>query len=82
MHKPRGELLNIRPILHFVGFRGDEYPRAVRIFGRPDYIHFRWDTRARRDIHPLDTVVFAKGTDADPPSHFNGPDIAEPDDCA
>lgn len=74
--------MTIRPCLHFIGFRGDEYLRAVRIFGRPDYIHFRWDTRARRDIHSLDTVVFAKGTESDPPSRFNGPDIVEPTDSA
>ncbi|MGI4875950.1 MAG: hypothetical protein ACRYG4_00520 [Janthinobacterium lividum] len=51
---------------HFVGFRGDEYARACRIFGRPDFIHYGWDRRAQRDIAPGDRVVFAKG-DADQP---------------
>lgn len=40
------------------------------------------EVAARRDIHPLDRVAFAKGTEADPPSRFNGPDIVEPDDGA
>lgn len=25
--------------LHFVGFCGDEYSRAVLVFGEPDFIH-------------------------------------------
>lgn len=56
------------PCLHFIGFRGDEYPRAVRIFGRPDFIHRYWDYRALGDIAPGDTVVFAKGTERDQPN--------------
>lgn len=32
--------------LHFVGFRGDEYNRAVAVFGTPDFIHRSWDARA------------------------------------
>ena len=46
-------------ILHFVGFRGDEYYRATRIFGWPDMIHYHWDKRAISDVSPGDTVVFA-----------------------
>lgn len=65
-------------MVHFVGFRGDEYGRACRIFGRPDFIHIRWDRRARREIAPADVVVFAKGGADQPPSQFNGPDIVEP----
>lgn len=67
----------MRPALHFVAFRGDEYLRAIRIWGTPDFIHQRWDTRAKRELHPGDTVIFAKGTADDPPSRFNGPDIIE-----
>jgi hypothetical protein len=50
----------MRPIVHFVGFRGDEYTRACRIWGKPHYVHYVWDRRAQRDIAPCDTVVFAK----------------------
>lgn len=49
-------------MLHFVGFRGDEYFRACRIFGTPDFIHRGWDLRAKREISPDDTVVFATGS--------------------
>jgi len=33
--------------IHFVGFRNDRYWNAVRIWGFPDFIHPRWDVRAR-----------------------------------
>jgi hypothetical protein len=46
---------------HFVGFRGDEYARACRVFGRPDFVHPGWDLRARREIEPGDRVIFARG---------------------
>lgn len=52
--------------VHFVGFRGDEYTRARRVFGRPDFVHMGSDTRMRRELHPLDTVVFANGCEARP----------------
>jgi hypothetical protein len=65
------------PALHFVGFRGDEYWSAVRIWGRPDFIHRRWDQRARREISPDDVLIFATGSEADPPSRFNGDDLDE-----
>jgi hypothetical protein len=51
----------MRPAIHFVWFRGDEYSRACRIWGRPDFVHIGWDRRAAREIGPLDTVVFARG---------------------
>jgi hypothetical protein len=65
------------PIVHFVGFRGDEYTRAVRIWGRPHYVHYVWDRRAQRDIAPCDTVVFARGDAGQPVGQWNGPDILE-----
>jgi hypothetical protein len=48
--------------VHFVGFRGDEYSRALRVFGPPDFIHRGWDLRAQREIAPDDVVVFATGS--------------------
>ena len=67
----------MKPALHFVGFRGDEYWSAVRIWGRPTFIHRRWDQRARREIADGDTIIFATGSEADEPSRFNGSDIEE-----
>lgn len=49
------------PLTHFVGFRGDEYLAAVRVWGWPDFIHRGWDRRGQRDIAAGDTVVFARG---------------------
>lgn len=65
-------------IIHFVGFRDDRYWNAVRIWGRPTYIHRGWDRRAQIDIAPGDLVIFATGTEADPPKDFNYPDLDEP----
>jgi hypothetical protein len=65
----------IRPITHFVGFRGDEYTRAVRVFGKPDMIHPGWDRRAQRDIHEGDLVVFARGSHDQPPSDRSFSDL-------
>lgn len=67
----------IRPAVHFVGFRGDEYHSAVRIFGEPDFIHIGWDVWAKEAIAPGDTAVFARGTFDDPPSQYSFPDPRE-----
>lgn len=69
------------PATHFVGFRGEEYHSAVRIFGPPDFYHRVWDHRAQREIAINDTVVFAK-YDPAYPSRFNYDDSNEPDDPA
>lgn len=63
--------------LHFVGFRGDEYVRAVRVFGLPDFIHIGWDRWAKQEIYPGDRAVFATGTSEDEPSIYSFPDIRE-----
>lgn len=51
------------PCVHFVGFKGDEYTRAVRVFGRPDFIHRKNDIRLQRggELHPSDIIVYANG---------------------
>ncbi len=53
--------------VHFVGFRGDEYARAVRIWGVPDFVHRIWDQRAWAETHSdADAVVvFARAKDWD-----------------
>ena len=66
----------LRPALHFVGFRGDEYMRAVRIWGEPSFIHMGNDVRLRRELHPADTVIFANGSESRP-SEYNYPDTKE-----
>lgn len=66
--------MNTTPALHFVGFRGDEYWRAKQIFGPPDFIHIRLDTRRLREIATGDTVVIANNAQF---SRVNGPDIIE-----
>lgn len=63
--------------LHFVGFRGDEYARAVRVFGPPDFIHIGWDRWAKLEICSGDVAVFATGTPDDEPSSYSFPDIRE-----
>lgn len=63
--------------LHFVGFRGDEYRSAVRIFGPPDFIHIGWDRWAQAEIVPGDVAIFAKGSIDDEPSPYSCPDIRE-----
>ena len=63
---------NIKPCIHFVGFRGEEYNSAVKIWGKPDFFHKIWDYRAVGDIVPgVDTVIFAKYSPDDKPSEYS-----------
>jgi hypothetical protein len=39
-----------RPAVHFVGFRGEEFNSAVRVFGQPDFVHRHWDVRAQQEV--------------------------------
>jgi hypothetical protein len=51
-------------MLHFVGFRGEEYVSAVKVFGKPDFYHKVFDRRSQEDFDPkIDTMVFAKGSE-------------------
>ncbi|WP_374832980.1 hypothetical protein [Paenochrobactrum pullorum] len=63
--------------IHFVGFRGDEYLSAVRVFGEPDFIHRGWDLRAQREIAGGDLVVFASGEHDQEPRTKSYDDIRE-----
>ncbi len=63
--------------LHFIGFRGDEYARAIRVFGKPDFIHIGWDRWARLEVVAGDMAVFANGTFDDEPSAYSYPDLYE-----
>lgn len=64
-------------VVHFIGFRGEEYWSAVRIWGEPHMIHMGWDNRARREIGEDDLVIFANGHGEAPPRRFNYPDLIE-----
>jgi hypothetical protein len=61
--------------IHFVGFRGDEYARAIRVFGTPDFVHPGWDLRAAREIADGDLVLFATGSHDQPPSKRSFDDL-------
>lgn len=52
--------------VHFVGFRGEEYWSAVRIWGKPDYTWDQASFRILGEAAPQDTVIFG-------PSAFNTP---------
>jgi hypothetical protein len=63
-------------MLHFVGFRNDnDYLAAVRVFGRPDFIHVTHDHRMYGDVDvDNDTVVFSHRADPDRVSQFTDQD--------
>lgn len=64
------------PHIHFVRFSGDEYNRARRVWGNPDFIHRFWDARAVAEIVPGDVVVFAKGDEHQPINPYTYDDSA------
>lgn len=68
-----------RKTIHFVGFRGEEYWSAVRVWGLPDFFHHGYDLRMQRDVADYDTVVFANGCETRGPQWHSYPDIIEPD---
>jgi len=51
--------------IHYVGFRTDaEYSSAVKVWGRPDFIHSIHDARMYGDVGPDDIIVIgSKGTE-------------------
>jgi hypothetical protein len=68
----------VKRCIHFVGFRGEEYMSALRVFGPPDFIHRGWDIRAQREIASGDLVVFAKGEADQRPRERSYDDLREP----
>ena len=56
--------------LHFIGFKDDRYHNAVKVFGKPDFIHRYWDVRAKHEIAQGDVAVFATKTCCDTPSEY------------
>lgn len=49
--------------MHFVGFKGEEFHRAIAVFGQPDFIHRQHDGRCISMVMPDDTVVYANGAE-------------------
>lgn len=65
--------------VHFVRFENEYDSRfcsAVRVFGRPHFVHRLWDERARREIADVDVVVFAKGEWDQPTTRYSYDDSA------
>lgn len=66
--------------VHFVNFRDEaRFQNAARVFGQPDFIHVRWDARAKfgGEFDPeTDIIVFAKGDEHDDPCVFTFDDSA------
>ena len=51
--------------VHFVGFKGEEWWSAVRVWGVPDFVH-RWADKRfwfGGELCPGDVVVFANNED-------------------
>ncbi len=63
--------------VHFVGFRGNEYISAMRVFGCPDFFHRIWDGRAKEEIFEGDVVVFARGDEKQPVQMYSFDDSNE-----
>ena len=56
-----GENCSMNKIVHFIGFDGDGFSAAVKVWGRPDFIHKFFDKRSLGDID-LECHATAKGT--------------------
>ena len=67
-----------RSAVHFVGFRGEEYTSAVKVWGPPDFIHFINDVRFRIDLCVGDVAVYANGCESRP-YDFNVSDLVDQD---
>ncbi len=62
--------------LHFVGFKNERFYNAIKVFGKPDFIHRFWDNRAVAEVQPDDVVVFADSNEFQPINPFAFDDSA------
>ena len=61
--------------VHFIGFKGDEYWSAIKIWGKPHFIHRKNDIRAQSDIDwDCDIVVYAAHVNPNYIDPVNGQD--------
>jgi hypothetical protein len=63
-----------RPHIHFIGFRGDEFVRACRVWGYPDHIHLIHDHRMYGDVGEHDVLIFGPKADPDRISEYSWQD--------
>jgi hypothetical protein len=62
--------------LHLIGFRGEEYWSAIKVWGHlPVMIHRVHDIRAYRDIGEEDVVLFANKETEEMIRDRNGSDV-------
>lgn len=62
-------------LVHFIGFDGDGYAAACRVFGRPDFIHKINDFRSHGDIDfDNDIVLIGRRASLTPHPKFNDQD--------
>lgn len=64
-------------VIHFIGFTGEEFWSAVKVWGQPHFIHRGWDMRAVREIGEDDLVIFANLAGLEPPRVKTFNDIDE-----
>jgi hypothetical protein len=65
--------------VHYIGFRGDEYTRAYRLFGGPAMIHRVNDARTQGDIaEGVDLAIYANKEREDRVREIPGPCISGP----
>ena len=68
----------MRPALHFVGFKTTgQLWLARQVLGAPDFIHRFWDQRAKAEVAPGDTVIYATGDDLQPVRVWSYDDSAQ-----
>ena len=60
--------------VHFIGFRGEEYWSAVKVWGFPDFIHSWHDNRMYGDVGDNDILVFAGKSDPKEVSEYTWQD--------
>lgn len=60
--------------VHFVGFRGEEFWSAVKVFGYPNFIHSIHDHRMYGDVGPEDVLIFGPKANPDHISKFSWQD--------
>ena len=55
----------IKRDVHFVGFRGDEFHSAVKVWCKPDFFHRVFDDRVifGGEVGDDDIIIFANGAD-------------------
>jgi hypothetical protein len=64
-------IMSNQSCIHFVGFKGEEFHRAIAVFGKPDFIHRQNDGRCRSMIMDEDVAIYANGAEVPHSSVFS-----------